>query len=116
MCKKVVSKGLCKESIYEMLLVHSVWYDLIRYDAICQFQVPLSVTIESPGQVRSNFEYDYPDRVQAYHDRGFRFGRTIKYARAETLQHVHNDQLRSVNIGCDLGLTTVTIMVEGDHN
>ena len=71
---------------------------------------------KSPGQVRSNFEYDYPDRVQAYHDRGFRFGRTIKYARADTLQHVHNDQLRSVNIGCDFGLTTVTIMVEGDHN
>ena len=69
MCKKVVSKGLCKESIYEMLLVHSVWYDLFRYDAICQCQVPQSVTIESLGQVRSNFEYDYPDRVQAYQDR-----------------------------------------------
>ena len=82
MCKKVVSKGLCnEESIYEMLLVHSIWYDLFRYDAICQFQVPQSVTIdESLGQVRSNFEYDYPDQVQAYHDRGFRFGRTIKYA------------------------------------
>ena len=80
MCKKVVSKGLCKESIYEMLLVHSVWYDLFRYDATCQFQVPQSVTIEWPGQVRSNFEYDYPDRVQAYHHRGFRFGRAIKYA------------------------------------
>ena len=76
MCKKVVSKGLCKESRYEMLIVHSLWYDLFCYYmyAICQFQVPQSVTIESPGQVRpSNFEYDYPDRVQAYHDRGFRF-------------------------------------------
>ena len=31
---------MCKESLYEMLLVHSVWYDLFRYDAICQFQVP----------------------------------------------------------------------------
>ena len=80
MCKKVVSKGLCKESIYEMLLVHPVWYDLFRYDAICQFQVPQSVTIESPGQVRSNFEYDYHDRVQPYHDRGFLFGRATKYA------------------------------------
>ena len=68
------------ENIYEMLLVHSVWYDLFRYDAICQFQVPQSVTIESTAQVRSNFEYDYPDRVQAYYDRGFRFGRTINNA------------------------------------
>ena len=80
MCKKVVSKGMCKESRYEMLLDHSLLYDLFRYDAICQFKVPQSVTIESPGQVRSStFEYDYPDRVQAYrvqayHGRGFRFG------------------------------------------
>ena len=54
MCKKVVSKGLCKESRYEMLIVHSLWYDLFCYYAICQFQVPQSVTIESPGQVTSN--------------------------------------------------------------
>ena len=69
MCKKVVSQGLCKKSRYEseMLLDYSLWYDLFCYDAICQFQVPLSVTTES-------FEYDYPDRVQAYHNRGFWFG------------------------------------------
>ena len=35
--------------------------------------------------------------------------------RADTLQHVHNDQMRFVEIGCDFGLTTFTIMVEGDH-
>ena len=34
--------------------------------------------------------------------------------RANTLQHVHNDQLRSVEIECDFGLTTFTIMVVGD--
>ena len=36
--------------------------------------------------------------------------------RAGRLQHVHNDELRSVEIRCDFGLTTFTIMVEGDHD
>ena len=65
---------------YEMMRVHAFWYDLFRYDAICQFQVTRSVTIESPIQIRlRTFEYDYPDRVQAHHDRGSRFD-TILYA------------------------------------
>ena len=65
---------------YKMLRVHAFWYDLFRYAAICQFQVTRSVTIESPVLIRSRkFEYDYPYQVQAYHDRGSRFG-TIRYA------------------------------------
>ena len=36
--------------------------------------------------------------------------------RADTLQNVQNDQMRFVQIGCDFGLTTFTIMVEGDHD
>ena len=36
--------------------------------------------------------------------------------RADTLQHVHKDQMRFVEIGCDFDLTTFTIMVEGDHD
>ena len=36
--------------------------------------------------------------------------------RADTLQHVHNDQMCSVEIECDFGLTNLTIMVEGDHD
>ena len=36
--------------------------------------------------------------------------------RANTLQNVQNDQMRFVQIGCDFGLKTFTIMVEGDHD
>ena len=36
--------------------------------------------------------------------------------RADTLQRVHNDQMRFVEIGCDFDLTIFTIMVEGDHD
>ena len=60
---------------YEVLQVHTFWYDLFRLDAICKFFVTRSVTKELPFQIRSRtFEYDNPDRVQDYHDRGSRFG------------------------------------------
>ena len=59
---------------YGVLRVHSFWYDLFRLDAICQFLVTRLVTKESPVQIRSRrFEYDDPDPVQDYHDRGSRF-------------------------------------------
>ena len=42
------------------------------------FQMTQSVTIESPDQIRSStFEYDYPDRVQAYHYRTSRFDKML---------------------------------------
>ena len=60
---------------YEVLRVHTFWYDLFRMDSICQFLVTRSVTKESPVLIRSRtFEYDDPDRVQDYHGRGSRFG------------------------------------------
>ena len=40
----------------------------------------------------------------------------VRYNSADTLQHVHNDQMRFVEIGCDFGITTFTVMVEGDHD
>ena len=47
-----------------------------------------------------------------------RSGFTVWYEiiRANTLQHIHIDQMRSVEIGCDFGLKTFTIMLEGDHD
>ena len=39
---------------YEMLRLHAFWYDLFHLDAICQFMVTRSVTIESPVQIRSH--------------------------------------------------------------
>ena len=39
---------------YEMLRLHAFWYDFFRLDAICQFMVTRSVTIESPFQIRSH--------------------------------------------------------------
>ena len=36
--------------------------------------------------------------------------------RANTLQQVHHDQMRSIEKGCGFGLTTFTITVEGDHD
>ena len=60
---------------YEVLRVHTFWYDLVRLDAICQFLVTKSVTKESPVHIRScMFEYDDPDRVHDYHDRDAQFG------------------------------------------
>ena len=60
---------------YEVLRVHTFWYDLFRLDAMCQYLVTRSVTKESPIQIRSRtFEYDDPDGVQDYHDSGSRFG------------------------------------------
>ena len=55
-----------------MRQVYAFWYELFCYDAISQFQVTGSVTIESHVQFRSRtFDYDYPDRLHAYHDRGY---------------------------------------------
>ena len=59
---------------YEVLRVHTFWYDLFGLGAICQFLVTRSVKKESPIQIRSHtFEYDDFDRVQDIHDRGSRF-------------------------------------------
>ena len=106
---------------YEMLRLHAFWYDLFRLDAICQFMVTRSVTIESPAQIRSirshTSEYDYPDRVQDYHDRGSRFGSiSCLQIHLDTLQHVHHDMVRSVAVGCGFGLNTFTITIESDHD
>ena len=60
---------------YEVLSVHTFWYDLFRLDAMCQYLVTRSVTKESPVQITSRtFEYDDPDGVQDYHDSSSRFG------------------------------------------
>ena len=43
----------CFKFRYEVLRVHTFWYDLFRLDAICQLLVTRSVTKESPVQIRS---------------------------------------------------------------
>ena len=49
-----VSFVYCLRLPPHMFWLHAFWYDLFRLDAICQFMVTQSVTIESPVQIRSH--------------------------------------------------------------
>ena len=90
------------------------WYNLFRYDAICQFQVTRSVMTEWPIQIRSHIlEYDYHHQLIECR---LIMIRVPDLAGNDRLQHTDHDQLRSVAIGCGFCLTAFTITIESDHD
>ena len=72
-----------------------------------------SITIESPDQIRSStFEYDYPDRVQAYHYRSSRFDKMLYPQICYSFLRSSRSNVPFIEKGCGFGLTTI----EADHD
>ena len=100
---------------YEMLRLHAFWYDLFRLDAICQFMVTRSVTIESPVQIRSHTS-EYGISRSSTRAPDLAPSNTCRSIHLDTLQHVHHVPVRSVAVGCSFGFTTLTITIESDYD